>query len=280
MLLACRSVERGEALIKDWAEKAATEGRAIITPEIFRMDLSSLQSVREMAERWEARKEPLHALVCNAGIFSMGGGWSATKDGFESHFGSNYLGHFLLTLLLLPSLNRAARGEHQHARVVMVSSMLHEFGMIHFDDLQLKKGYTSLKAYGQSKLADVMFGYQLEERLQPDVPIHILALHPGNVVTDVVRTLPGMIQWLYRLVMRGILLTPTEGARTTMHCTTSRDFDGPEGAKKAGHYWESDCFNAPTARRSYDRDTARRLWDVSLELVGLPKEFSADGLLK
>mmetsp|Transcript_28669 Transcript_28669/g.39601 ORF Transcript_28669/g.39601 Transcript_28669/m.39601 type:complete len:332 (-) Transcript_28669:156-1151(-) len=266
VILACRNTEAGKLLAEEWVLDAKLQHGPLSQAsfEVVQLDLSSLQSVRDCAQKMSERSMSLDVLIGNAGIFSMGTAPRATtKDGFEAHFGCNYLGHFLLTLLLLPCLKRSAEG----GRVVMVSSKLHEFGSFNWSDLQLEKGYSALRAYGQSKLAQVMFCYELQRRSG----VRSVSVHPGNVLTDVVRTLPGAVQWLYRLTMQSILLTSSEGARASIHCATAPLADLP------GSYFEPTLRAARSARCSYDKCLLVQLWNESLQLVKFPKNvFPSD----
>ncbi|CAL5227473.1 g10450 [Coccomyxa viridis] len=215
VVLACRSLERGEKLRKALLEEGAKNGK---TPslEVQILDVACLDSVRKFASSWQQR--PLHILVNNAGMFTMGAGRVVTKDGFEGHMGTNFLGPFLLTMLLLPCMQRTAKvSNHGHPiRVVNVSSKMHELSPgIDVRDPHFAKGraYSSLAAYNRSKLAQVVFTAELRRRLPAESGIVTTAVHPGEVMTDVVRTLPGLMQTAYRFFMRPFCLSPAEGAR-------------------------------------------------------------------
>lgn len=207
VVLACRNRDRGERLAE---EMCAGMERDTLQVEI--LDLSSLKSVRAFVREWERRiKLPVHALINNAGIFSMSAPREETEDGFESHLGTNYLGHFLLTDLMRPWLLKARQETGMPARVVNVSSKLHRMGHIDQDDPHLAQrgNFNSLKAYSQSKLAQVMFAKECNRRY--DGVMHCVSVHPGEVLTDVVRSLPGAMQRLYKMIMRLFLLTPSQG---------------------------------------------------------------------
>ncbi len=173
------------------------------------LDVSSLRSVRAFAKAWDLKDKPVHILINNAGIFSMSAPRTETMDGFEAHIGTNYLGHFLLTKLLEPSLLEGRKQTGNPSRVVNVSSRLQLMGKMHTDDPNLTYSFNSLDAYAQSKLAQVLFAHEYSKRMHG--AIRCISIHPGEVLTDVVRSLPGAVQWLYRLVMRTILLTPDQG---------------------------------------------------------------------
>lgn len=214
VVLACRNRAKGEQL----ATELVCSGQATAArdgPRVLVLDVSSLASVRRFADSWNASvKLPVHVLINNAGIFGMSAPREETCDGFESHMGTNHLGHFLLTELMLPWLKKARQETGRPARVVNVSSKLHRMGRIHRDDPHLLEGgsFNSLAAYAQSKLAQVMFAKECSRRY--DGVVRCVSVHPGEVLTDVVRSLPGAMQQMYKLVMRLFLLTAAQG---TMH---------------------------------------------------------------
>ncbi|PRW61076.1 short-chain dehydrogenase reductase SDR [Chlorella sorokiniana] len=265
VVLACRSIPKGEALKKELEEQAAAGGQPAPKLEVQELDLSSLQSVRQFAQAWRSSRRPLHVLVNNAGIFAMSAARETTRDGFEAHLGTNHLAHFLLTLLLLPSLRLAAEQTGRPGRVVHVSSKIHFMGSIHRDDLNLERSYNSLAAYGQSKLAQVLFAWELQRRTGGKVVS--VALHPGEVMTDVVRSLPGPLQRAYRLLLQAILLTPQQGARCSMYCATSPDLDKPK--MQGCYYLDSNCAPIPPSREAQDAQLAAWLWQWSATAVGL-----------
>lgn len=218
VILACRSVERGQALQQEIVRKVAHGGCSNPQVDFMELDLSSLSSVRAFAQNWTSQT-PLHVLINNAGIFSMSAPRSETPDGFEMHIGTNYLGHFLLTLLLLPAMRAGAAMLGRPARVLNVSSRLHLMGSMHRDDPHLIQRYTSLTAYAQSKLMQISFAGELTRRASSDV--HAVALHPGEVVTDVVRSLPGPMQKLYKLLLGVILINPAQGEHSASQAVCS-----------------------------------------------------------
>ena len=176
VVLACRNVDKaGEA-----AERMGPGAT-----EVEKLDLSSLSSVRDFAERVHSSHPRLDLLINNAGVM-----WtprSTTADGFELQFGTNHLGHFALTGLLL-DLMLPVEG----SRVVTISSFGHKTGRIHFDDLQLERRYGRHRAYAQSKLANLMFTYELQRRLAASgAPTIAVAAHPGTAHTDLTRNSPG-----------------------------------------------------------------------------------------
>ncbi|ELY42733.1 oxidoreductase [Natronorubrum tibetense] len=265
VIMACRNTERGE--------DAAADVRAGVPDADLRVevcDLASLESIRAFADRLE--DEPIDVLINNAGTMAIP--WSETEDGFETQFGVNHLGHFALTGLVLEGLHTAP--ESEPARVVTVSSGLHERGEIDFDDLQGEQAYDKWDAYGQSKLANLLFAYELERRfLTAGLSAKSLAVHPGYADTQLqFRGIEGRgsrIRLLGRQLMNAVLAQPAEkGALPTLYAATAPD---AEGGAYYGPGGLLDMRGTPerqaSSDRSYDRGTARRLWEVSSELTGV-----------
>lgn len=266
VVLACRSLARGSSLKDSIEEAARARGQLQPTVEVMELDLSSLTSIREFSKAWRQRGLPLHALINNAGVFLMSAPRQETCDGLEAHMGTNHLGHFLLTLLLLPSLRSTAKQTGRAGRVVHVSSKLHFMGRIDRGDPMLRAKYNSLAAYSQSKLAQVLFAWELQRRTAGEVVS--VAVHPGEVMTDVVRSLPGFLQRWYKLLLRIVLLTPAQGARCSVYCATSPDLDKP--AAQGLYYYDSNCTSIPPSAAARDADLAAWLWEWSAEQVHLP----------
>jgi NAD(P)-dependent dehydrogenase (short-subunit alcohol dehydrogenase family) len=261
VVLACR--DEGKAGAAAAAIAAEVPGAAA---ETVALDLSSLESVRSAAAEIRSRYPRVDLLVNNAGV--MMPPLSRTTDGFELQFGTNHLGHFALTGLVLPSL-LAVPG----SRVVTVSSNGHKVGRIHFDDLQWEHGYRRMGAYAQSKLANLLFTYELQRRLAAAGPgadgatTIAVAAHPGTSDTALVRHLPAFAQL-------GSRLAPNQGAAMgslpTLRAATDPavaggDYYGPAGFGE---------FAGPprlvrSSSRSHDEAVQRRLWAVSEELTGV-----------
>lgn len=210
------------------------------------LDLADLASVREFA----AGVDEVDLLVNNAGIAMVGRGH--TKDGFELHFGTNHLGHFALTGLLLPRLL-----SRPGARVVTVSSDAHARGRLDFDDLGLERGYSRGGAYGRSKLANLLFSLELQRRAQrAGADLVSVATHPGFTATNIVKL--GPFQPLLRLFAHA----PEAGAVSSLYAATSPDIRGGEFVgPKAAMLTPSADARSP--------ELAARLWDVSTELTGV-----------
>ncbi|KIZ02344.1 hypothetical protein MNEG_5614 [Monoraphidium neglectum] len=300
-VLACRSQSKGDALAARLASEARAAGRPAPSLEIMLLDLNSLESVRAFVAAWEARGRPLHLLINNAGLFHMGAGRSTTKDGLEAHMGTNHLAHFLLTLGLLPALRRGAATDAGlrrlgGARVVHVASSMLMFGRgLACDDptMELPGSYSAEVAYGRSKLAQVLFARELRRRLAEQAGdaqdpaaaappnkaggvegaprVQAYAVHPGYVLTDVVRSLPAVVQRAYRLLMARILLTPEQGSRATLKAACSptawRD------SLPTGGFFNCDAKPAVLSDTVLDDKTAAWLWDWSARQVKLPADW-------
>jgi len=264
VVLACRSVARGEELAARLRAAAAAAGRSA-SVEVQPLDVASLASVRAFAAAWAARPQrALAGLVNNAGIFSMGTrAAERDADGVEAHWATNFLGPTLLALLLLPHLSQV-----EGARVVNVSSSLHLLGALRLDDPSFaSRPYSPTAAYGASKLAALAFLAELGRRraARPAAAsVRLLSVHPGNVVTGVVRTLPRAVQATYRLVMSSLLLSLSEGARSTVFCAAS-----PQAAPAPGQYYESGCALRPHAPAADDAAQCAALWEYTLAALGV-----------
>ncbi len=227
------------------------------------LDLNDLASVRACAADFLQRFDRLDVLINNAGgVFSPR---TETVDGFETTFGVNYLGHFLLTNLVLPRLLEAAP-----ARVVTLSSWAHHLAPpLRFDDLQSTRRYISIVAYGRSKMAMALFARELSHRYS-EHGITAYSVHPGSVRTRFAQDgdMPG---WTAQFIGAFTVLTPDKGAEATIHCATEPGIERHSGAFIQRRFIGNVGPIKPVrvARRMRDDDTARRLWDLSAELVGL-----------
>jgi NAD(P)-dependent dehydrogenase (short-subunit alcohol dehydrogenase family) len=236
-------------------EATAREVRAVGGGPVdaFVADLSSQAEVHRLADEVLQRLPRLHVLINN-----VGGYWNTrhvTADGFERTFGLNHLAPFLLTDLLLDRLR-----ESSPARVVTVSSHAHTSGQIDFDDLQGERGYSGARAYNQSKLANVLFTYELARRLR-GTSVTANALHPGVVRTSFGAEDPGRTQRLAVPLMRPFMKSPTAGAATSVHLASAAELEGV-----TGEYF-ADSAPRRSSERSYDASASARLWTVSRDLV-------------
>ncbi len=217
-------------------------------------DLSSQSQIRKMAEDFRARYDRLDVLVNNAGAIIMKR--EESVDGIEMTFALNHLNYFLLTHLLLDMLKAAPA-----ARIVNVSSEAHRGARLNFDDLENKQGYTSWKAYGQSKLANIYFTYELSASLE-NSGVTANVLHPGFVATNFGRSNGGIFSPLFKLFQLGAI-TPEEGAQTSIFLASSPEVEGVTGK----YFVKSKAVKSSAV--SYDQSAARKLWDASLVMIGL-----------
>ena len=257
VVMACRNLSKGEsaaAKIKnDYPESDL---------HLIKLDLSSQDSVKQFAENIKENYSRLDFLINNAGV--MATPFGKTADGYEMQLGTNHLGHFALTALLFDLLKTTSG-----SRVVTVSSYVHYMGKINFDDLNSEKSYQKWLAYGQSKLANVLFGYELQRRSvqASGNPISIV-VHPGYAATNLQHTTT-----LFRLLNPFMAQSQEMGALPTLYAATSPDirggeFIGPDGFLGQGGY----PHVAKSSGRSQDEDVARKLWQVSEQMTGI--EFS------
>jgi NAD(P)-dependent dehydrogenase (short-subunit alcohol dehydrogenase family) len=252
VVLACRSPQRGADAVQ-----AISDERPSGSAEAMTLDLGDLASVRAFATSFLASHDRLDLLVNNAGVMVPPEG--RTADGFELQFGINHLGHFALTGLLLERL--VATGE---ARVVTVSSVAHKGGRIDFDNLNAEKGYSAQAAYGQSKLANLLFTRELQRRLE-GTSVLALASHPGFSSTNLMRTMA-----MGRFMAWFMASDPSEGARPSLFAATAPD------VLAGGYYGPSGWFGmrgspgpAQSAARAQDDAVASRLWTRSEQMTSV-----------
>ncbi|HLY32868.1 MAG TPA: SDR family oxidoreductase [Ktedonobacterales bacterium] len=240
------------------AELRASSGNQAI--EGLVADLSSQAEIRRVATEFQAQHDRLHVLINNAGamFFSR----RETVDGLEYTFALDHLAYFLLTNLLLDTLKASATPE-RNARIVSVSSTAHTGARINFDDLQGKKSYSAMGAYGQAKLANLLFTYELARRLA-GTNVTANALHPGFVSSGfAMNNLGGPLRAVAHVVMRPLQINVEQGARTSVYLATSPDVEGV-----TGRYFDK-CQAVKSSPASYDEEAAKRLWEISEQLVGL-----------
>ncbi len=217
-------------------------------------DLSSQRQVWSLAETVKAKTSSLYVLINNAGAIFMQR--QVSEDGIEMTFALNHLGYFSLTLLLLDVLKASAP-----ARIINVSSVAHRGARLDFEDLQNQRSYQGWRVYSQSKLANLLFTYELARRLEGS-GITVNALHPGFVATRFGRSNGGIFDPLFRL-FQFAAISPEEGARTSVYLAASPEVEGV-----SGKYFEK-CKAVPSSPESYDIASAQRLWEISLQMTGL-----------
>ena len=249
VVMVARSKEKGETARSEIIRESQNN-----SVDLLLADLSSLESVRTLASEFQKKYSRLHVLINNAGLFNQRR--RVTPDGYENTLATNYLGAFLLTNLQLDLLKASAP-----SRIINVSSVGHYNGHINFDDLNLEKQYGGWKAYGQSKLALVLFTHELAKKLQ-GTGVTVNSVHPGTVATNI-WTRPfgplGFIMALPKLFMT----SPEKGAETIVYLASS-----PEAKGLSGEYLEK-LKVKKSSDESYDEEIAQRLWDVSAKLTRL-----------
>jgi NAD(P)-dependent dehydrogenase (short-subunit alcohol dehydrogenase family) len=255
------------------AQRAAEEIRGAVPDaqlEVAQLDLADLASVRAFAANVSAADEPLQLLVNNAGV--MAPPRRLTKDGFESQLGTNHLGHYALTGLLLGPLLAAPE-----PRVVTMSSGMHRIGKMRWHDLQWEHGYNNWRAYGQSKLANLLFCFELQKRASSArTSLRSLAAHPGYAATNLQFAGPAHAYERAFMIVGNKLFAQSAamGALPALYAATAPDvpggsYIGPDGfMENRGH-----PRIVTAAGRAYDEDAWRRLWAISEELTGVHYEF-------
>jgi NAD(P)-dependent dehydrogenase (short-subunit alcohol dehydrogenase family) len=250
--------------VRDVAKGRAAAERMGGTVSVQELDLASLESVRAAAAALRASHPRIDLLINNAGV--MYTPKQTTRDGFERQFGTNHLGHFAFTGLLLDQLLPVPG-----SRVVTVSSTGHRIqAAIHFDDLSWDRSYSRAAAYGQSKLANLMFTYELQRRLTSRGTTVAVAAHPGVSNTDLVRNSPPLLRALSSLVSPLLTQPPAMGALPTLRAATDPavlggQYYGPGGRAEARGYPEV----VTSSPQSYDLAVQQRLWSVSEDLTGV-----------
>jgi NAD(P)-dependent dehydrogenase (short-subunit alcohol dehydrogenase family) len=245
-----RDRDRGAAVMAEIKEKS---GNASV--DLMLADLSSQEQIRRLAHEFKEAYPRLDVLINNAGVIRSER--ITTADGLETTFAVNHLAYFLLTNLLLDRLKASSP-----SRIVNVASGEQRNGTIDFDDLQGEKGYTGAKAYSQSKLATVLFTYELARRLQGS-GVTANCLHPGVVGTNLGSGVSGVFGFVVR-AMTPLMKSPEKGAETSIYLASS-----PEVEASSGGYFAKKA-QARSSDVSYDERIARRLWEVSAELTMLP----------
>ena len=259
VVLAVRNVDKGNDAK---ARITASSPNAVVT--VQELDLTSLASIRKAADELRAAHPRIDLLINNAGV--MYTDKASTKDGFELQFGTNHLGHFALTGQLLDNMLPV-----DGSRVVTISSVGHRIrARIHFEDLQLERNYDRVVSYGQSKLANLLFTYELARRLKlKGAPTGALAAHPGAADTDLLRNMPGGTRQVSEFFWTNFIAQNADmGALPTLRAAAdpsaqSGQYYGPDGlGEQRGH-----PKVVKSSAQSHDEDVQRRLWSVSEELT-------------
>ena len=267
MIIACRNSKRGhEAADQLNNDKRVKDNGKVIYKQL---DLASFESIRKFADEINNEEEAIDILVNNAGVMFAKKG-QRTNDGFEMHFGVNHLGPFLLTLLLIDKLKQSS----SIARIINVSSVVHFLGLIRFDDINMENRYNCLKAYAQSKLANILFTRELAKRLN-GTNIRAYSLHPGVVDTNL-----GHGDSLYNIMRRLTIvwyIPPELGCQTILYCALDDKL-----ANQSGHYYanctkfqnKNFAMSNYIPNRAVDDVSAEKLWNLSCHLVKLENKYN------
>lgn len=253
VVMVCRNEERGAAAREEIIDDTGHEA-----VDLLLADLAVQNEIRTLADELLDRYDRIDVLINNAGIFV--GRYAETPDGIEKTWAVNHLAYFLLTNLLLDHLKATAEA-HGEARIINVGSDAHaRTDGIHFDDPNLKSSFSGVEAYAQSKLANLLFTYELARRLR-GTGVTVNCVHPGVVATNIWRgshwlaRIARLFSWFYK--------RPSEGAAGPLHLATSPEVQGVTGAYVKG------TEQANSSRASYDETAAQRLWTLSAEMTGL-----------
>jgi len=250
IVMLCRNQQRGEDALRE--VRIASGSKNV---ELMLCDLASFTSIRNFAEEFKRRFHKLHVLINNAAVIQPG--YHLTADGIEHQFGVNHLGHFLLTHELLSLMIASAS-----ARIINVSSGAHKWGKIDFEDINFTKNFSFWRAYGRSKLANVLFTYELARRLN-DKNISANCLHPGAVATQLGINRETGFGKLITGLLKPFFQTPAQGAETLIYLATQS-----ENPMLTGLYFVNKK-PAASSNISYDKDLAVKLWEVSEKLTGI-----------
>ena len=257
VILACRNLEKANNAIEKIKSQAPNTDL-----EAIQIDLSKLSSIDDFVENYLKKYDQLDLLINNAGV--MMPPYTVTEDGFELQLAANHLGHFKLTGLLLDTIEKTS-----NSRVVSLSSNAHKSGKINFDDLHSEKKYSALDAYGQSKLACLMFAYEMQRRLErAGYQTISTASHPGVSITNLVQHVPMWAKIVFSPFIPFVTHSPENGAKPTLYAALSKDVKG-------GDYFGPTGFNEMKGKagkvdskpHSHDEVAARKLWEVSEELT-------------
>lgn len=243
VVILCRSREKGQEAVKDIISQSGNHNVHLLIA-----DLASQQQVRLAADQFKEKFNKLDVLINNAAVFLPKR--SETEDGIETTFATNYLSHFLLTHLLVDTLEASGEG-----RIINVASK-HNGIKMNFDDLMTKNNYTFFKAVGPTKLALVLFTKELAKKLEGR-PLTVNSLHPGIIKTNIMQQLP----WALRTVFKLMSAKTEKGAKTPVYLASSPELKGISGK------FFSDCKPAKTTPEADDESSAKTLWDISMNLL-------------
>ncbi|KAG0477737.1 hypothetical protein HPP92_012456 [Vanilla planifolia] len=277
VVMAVRRTNVAFELIKKWQDEKQGIGLPL-NVEVMELDLLSLASVVQFSKAWNVRHSVLHALINNAGIFSLGEPQRFSKDGYEEHMQVNHLAPALLSMLLIPSLLRGSP-----SRIINVNSIMHSVGFVDPEDMNVTSGkrkYSSLVGYTSSKLAQIKFCSILQKRIPAEAGINVVCVSPGIVHTNVARDLPKFVVAAYHLIPY-FIFDAKEGSRSTLFAATDPQIpDYCEMLK--GEEWpvcayiSHECRPANLSEEAHNIETSQAVWEKTLEMIGL----SSDALEK
>lgn len=258
VIMACRNVKKAESAKLEILKRVPNADILVME-----LDLNSLASVRSFAKAFTAEYTQLHYLIENAGI--MVPPFAKTVDGFESQMGVNYFGHFLLTNLLIPVLNKT-----EGARIATTSSIAHENAKINFNNLNSEKSYSKMGAYGQSKLACLMFAYELQRRLEAaGSKVIAVGTHPGVSMTNLFDNLPKIAHWIMKPLLPLLTHEPIDAAKPMLYAILNPDVKGGDYIGPTGFRGMKGAPGKVKSRpQSYNLEVAKKLWEVSESLTG------------
>ncbi|XRB09582.1 retinol dehydrogenase 12 [Pycnococcus provasolii] len=297
-ILACRDATRGNRLAEDIRHRCKHGSGVEADVEVMILDVSSLKSCRDFAKKWKAREGEgsrrnkdgspvgpyIHGLIHNAGIFDFSLGRKKTSEGYEAHYVTNYLSNYLLTRLLFQELFDASQvhwdahgGDYiMSSRIVCVSSKMHQVGYVgKLADLQFDRGYAPAAAYSRSKLCQVLFIAELRRKLEDEkYGVEALAVHPGEVMTNVTRSLPAWLIRLKEIMMVPFLLTAAEGARASIAALTCPNVSHRSKEDGTLGYLGSGGDPERPARQARREEDAKLLWKISAAQCDLPEHMT------
>ncbi|KAK9280959.1 hypothetical protein L1049_003850 [Liquidambar formosana] len=272
VVMAVRNPTAAHDLIQEWQNDRSKT--CLLSIEVMELNLLSLDSVVRFSKAWNSRLKPLHVLINNAGIFSIGQPQNFSKDGYEEHIQVNHLAPALLSILLLPSLLRGSP-----SRIVNVNSSMHFVGSVDVDDMNFVSGknkFTSLKGYSSSKLAQIMFSSILQKCLPIEAGISVVCVSPGSVRTNVARDLPKIVQVAYHVIPI-FLFIAQEGSRSALFAATDPQILEYCMALKADEwpvcaYISHSCRPMNASTEAHKIQTAHKVWEKTLDMIGLPSD--------
>lgn len=252
MIMACRDLDSAKACEIEFRKHTST-GDLLLQ----KLDLASFASIRNFAEEMNASHENIDVLINNAGIFQSP--LMHTEDGMEMQMGVNYLGHFLLTNLLLEKMKNSAP-----SRIVFVSSSLHKYAKLDLSNFNSENGYSKKLAYSNSKLAMNLFSRELATRIK-ETGVSVHCMHPGIVWTNLgrYRPIPLLLKPILLPLAKLILQSPWQGCQTILYCACAEELEG-----ETGKYYGK-CKEQPWSKISLDDHLAKQLWDHSVKLTNL-----------